>query len=190
MNSFKLLAPIYSKINLNAKKTFRKINKFGQFQKSDTVLDLGGGSGRIAKFFVGQVKQITVLDASPEMIEECQKQNDAITCILGTTEKLPFQNNSFDKIIVIDAFHHFIKQPQTAQKISQILKPGGKIIIEEFNPQKFLGWLAAKIEKAIIPGSNFLSPQVLSNIFRNLELKTELVNENGTVYYLVVEKSL
>lgn len=189
MNIFNFLAPIYNKFNLSAKKTFRKINKFGQFQKSDTVLDLGGGSGRIAKFFVGEVKQITVLDVSLEMIKECQKQN-AITCILGTADKLSFQNNSFDKIIIIDAFHHFTEQPRTAQKINQILKPGGKIIIEEFNPQKFLGWLAAKIEKTITPKSNFLSPQILAGIFRNLGLKTELVNKNSTVYYLIVEKPL
>lgn len=69
MNYFDILAPIYEKFHRGARKTFDKINAIEHFEKQDEVIDLGGGTGRIAKFFVGVVKKVTVVDPSKKMIE-------------------------------------------------------------------------------------------------------------------------
>lgn len=159
----------------------------GNFKITDEILDLGGGAGRIAKFFVGKVSEITVVDALPNMISQCQKQK-GVSCIVADAENLALSENYFDKIIIIDAFHHFSNQQKTTKQIRRVLKPGGKIIMEEFNPEKFFGWLASKIEKTFDPKGNMLAPMALADLFNKHGFKIELINGKQLIYYLVGEK--
>ena len=56
MNLFDLVSPIYEKGISRNEENFKILFKLGDFKPTDKVLDLGGGTGRIAKFFVGKVR--------------------------------------------------------------------------------------------------------------------------------------
>src|SRR3989344_1166251 len=103
---FDITAPFYELIHPGAKKSFLKIKELGDFQKEDRILDLGGGVARVAKFFINQAKEIIVVDSSLAMIKKCQSRK-GLSCILARAEELPFADNYFDKIIIVEAFHHF-----------------------------------------------------------------------------------
>lgn len=186
MNFFDIVAPIYEIVHPGAKKSFLKIKKLGNFQKDDRVLDLGGGKGRIAKFFVNQLKEIIIIDDSPGMIKQCQRNSD-LRCILAKAENLPFNNNYFDKVIIIDAFHHFKDSKVVCSEIQRVLKPKGKLIIEELNSNKFFIKLFGKIENLLGMKNNFYSPESLANLFSQHEFQTEVINKNQIIYYLVGE---
>ncbi len=184
---FNLVAPVYEKFHFGARKTFRKIETLADFQTSDVVVDLGGGTGRIAKFLVGKVQSITVIDVSEKMIEQCKK-HFGLSCVIANGENLPIADNSVDRIILVDAFHHTRNQAQVIKEIKRILKSDGKIIIEEFNPSTILGKLIIILEKILKLGSAFHSPLSLENLFSSSGFSTQLFDAGKTNYHLVARK--
>lgn len=186
MNLFDFVAPVYDIFHFTGKKTFGVLNKLEKFQKTDRILDLGGGAGRISKFLVGKVKKIVVLDLSSKMIERGRRRF-GLSGLLGSAEKIPFPDNYFDKIIIVDAFHHFQNQNIACQEIKKVLKINGKLLIEEFNPETFPGKALVKIEGLLKMQSTFHSPNSLDQLFRKYHFKTKIINKNKTIYYLVAE---
>jgi len=186
-NFFDIIAPIYEKIHFGAEKTFKKLESITYFQSSDNVLDLGGGTGRISRFLANKVEKIVVVDSSQKMIGGCKK-HAGLLCMFAQAEELPFPEQSFNKIIVIDAFHHFQNQKQVVKEIKRVLANNGKVVIEEFNPVKMFGKLIVIIEKMFCLGSHFYSPTSLMNLFSMNGFKARIVNENKSTYYLIAEK--
>jgi len=188
MNLFDLISPIYEKVISGDEENFKKLFKLGDFKITDRVLDLGGGSGRIAKFFAGKVQEIAVVDASKGMISQCKK-HQGINCVLGKADNIPFGNGYFDKAIIIDAFHHFQDQQIASQEIRRVLKENGKVIIEEVNFGRFGNWLVEKLETILGAESKILPPPSLVELFSKNQFKTKVLNKDRNAYYLIGEKS-
>ena len=187
-NFFDIVAPIYEKLHFGDKKTFDKIKSIVIFEPLDKVIDLGGGTGRIAKFLANKVQKVTVVDASGGMIKQCLQRHPELFCVRAEAQNLPLADNSADKIIIIDAFHHFQNQKQAVKEIKRVLANNGKVIVEEFNPVKMFGRLIVIIEKMFCLGSHFHSPDSLMNLFSMDGFKVRLIDENKTSYYLIGEK--
>lgn len=187
-NFFDNVAPIYDRFHFGARKTFDKIKSIVFFNPSDTIVDLGGGTGRIARFLINKVQKITVVDISKKMLKQCQRRHPKLYCAQAEAQSMPFADNSIDKIIIIDAFHHFPNQKQVVQEIKRVLIKNGKVIIEEFNPQKIIGKLIMIAEKLLFMGSVFHTPLSLADLFSDNEFKIRLIDENKVSYYLIGEK--
>lgn len=187
MNFFDLIAPLYAKVHLSDEKTFKTISELGNLEKTDKVLDLGGGTGRVAKFFADKVQEIVVVDDSKGMILHCQK-HPGLKCLLGSAESIPFNDNYFDKVIIIDAFHHFPNQEKAIKEIRRVLKKNGQAIIEEVNFGKLGNWLLEKAEMIVGAKSKIFSLQSLTELFSKNQFKTKLFSENRSGYYLLAEK--
>ncbi len=187
-NFFDFVAPVYERIHFGAAASYKKISLLGNFQKTDRVLDLGGGSGRIAKFFVGKVREITVADSSQGMLAVCRKHG-GINCVRTFAEKLPFADGYFDKIIIVDAFHHFQDHDKVAKEVERLLGRSGQLIIEEFNPAKPIGWLAYAFERLLHMKSVFYTPASLSAFWsrRGFDLKSSIAQK--AIYYTVLGKT-
>ena len=54
--------------------------------------------------------------------------NDA-TLILGDSERLPFEDSSFDAIVCNDSFHHYPQPDIVEKEVSRCLKQNGVFII-------------------------------------------------------------
>jgi len=187
MNLFDFIAPVYEVLQLGTKKSFKTLWQLGQFQKTDRILDLGGGTGRISRFFADKVKEIIVLDSSSGMIKKC-KNHSGLTCVLGSADKIPFPDCYFDKIIIVDAFHHFQNQEIICQEIKRVLRLNGKLLIKEFNPKTMIGGFIALIEKLLKMKSNFYSPERLSAFFAKYLSNIKIFNDFKARYYLIAEK--
>jgi len=147
-NFFDIVSPFFDKIVPGAKKSFDIIEKNCNIKVADKILDLGGGSGRIASFFINKAREITVVDSSRGMIKQCEKRK-GINCILADAENLPFRDGYFDKIIIVDALHHFHNQESVIREVARVLKKEGKLVIEEFNPEKIIGRLIEFFEEIL-----------------------------------------
>ena len=143
-----IMARVYAyshKYTLNPESTFKLIKTIVNLPKSAFVLDVGGGTGTHAEFFVGEGHKVVVLDPSKEMLAFIR--NKTIIKRVGTANNLPFENNSFDLVYCTDAFHHFSNgvNPKNWSKLYdvcvrellRVVKKGGKIAIAEFNPSCF-----------------------------------------------------
>jgi len=189
INLFDILAPLYERLHLSAEKTFRNIEEIGDFRQSDVIIDIGGGTGRIAKFLANKVKSITVIDPSQKMIELCKKHS-GFSCVLGEGENLPFENNSIDKVILVDAFHHIKGQVKAIQEITRVLKRGGSAIIEEFNSSTFGGKFIEITENVFGFGSVFYKPSELEKLFLEYGFEVKIIDSGKKNYYIIAQKKL
>ena len=78
--------------------------------KEDSVLDIGCGDGFLLKKLLEKNKNIKAigLDISPVALEKAKE--NGINCMsLDITEKLPFDDNSFDSILLLDVLEHMLQ---------------------------------------------------------------------------------
>jgi ubiquinone/menaquinone biosynthesis C-methylase UbiE len=151
-----------------------------------TLLDAGGGTGRVSQFLRTKAANVFVADGSYEMLVEARKK-EGIHTIQTLMESLPFHNDFFDCIIMVDALHHVANQSVTASELWRVLKPGGCLIIEEPNIHTLRVKFLAIAEKLAMMRSHFLSPEQIIELFDGKSTKKhiELVD---TMAWVVVEK--
>ena len=187
-NFFDVVAPIYENLHFGGKKTSDKIKSIVIFEPQDNIVDLGGGTGRTAKYLANKVQKVTVVDASEGMIRQCLQRHPELSCVHAEAQNLPFANDSVNKIIIVDAFHHFQNQKQIIKEIRRVLNKNGIVVVEEFNPLKMAGKLVIIMEKLLLMGSVFHSPLSLADLFSSYGFKVRLTDEDKTSYYLIGEK--
>ncbi|HLO15554.1 MAG TPA: class I SAM-dependent methyltransferase, partial [Anaerolineales bacterium] len=159
-------------------------------QPGHCVLDLGCGTGTLA-VMVKQAQpntEVFGLDADPDMLKVAKYKSSLlkvpVNFDLGFTNKLPYPDESFDRVLSSIMIHH-LKTPdkwQTAQEVYRVLKPGGQLHIVDFGKPvtwygKILGPLLHKFEEA-----NDNIEGKLPEIFGAPGLKTELVGNFWTFF--------
>jgi ubiquinone/menaquinone biosynthesis C-methylase UbiE len=148
------------------------------------ILDAGGGTGRVAQFLGDKAKQVLVADQSLKMLKEAQKK-EGLHPICSYTENSPFADNCFDCIIMVDALHHVDDQLKTANEMWRILKPGGRIVIEEPDVRSFMVKLIALAEKLALMRSHFLSPPKIANLFHFSNARVQIQTEGINAWIIV-----
>lgn len=112
-----------------------------QVRPNHHILDLACGSGDLALLMAPQLSQgeITLSDINPNMLDLAKNRlldkgivgNTHFT--LANAESLPFQENSFDRIIMGFGLRNVTHKEQALASIYRVLKPGGRAIILEFS---------------------------------------------------------
>ncbi len=103
-----------------------------------SVLDIATGTGDliISMAQTGATKLVG-LDISPGMLEvgkqkiASQGLSDKIDMIIGDSEKMPFDDNSFDAITVAFGVRNFENLENGLAEILRVLKPKGRLVILE-----------------------------------------------------------
>ncbi len=182
---FDLLAPIYE--NVIQPKPPTRLSELLDLSPELNLLDIGGGTGRISQYFSDSAKQVVVADTSYKMLQKTLGKK-GLAAINAGSELLPFQNGSFDRILMVDALHHVFDQTITARELWRALKPNGKIIIEEPDIDKFAVKLIALAEKIALMRSHFLSAEQIQELFVRLTGDTKIVKEDH--YVLIIIKKV
>ncbi len=170
---FAFIAPFYERA-IPVRDTEKLIRIFG-LPIQGALLDAGGGTGRISKVIKDYAGSIYVSDLSFGMLRQASGNNSLnLTCT--HTEYLPYPNESFERVIMIDALHHVCNHAETAQEMWRVLKKGGLIVIEEPDVRQFSVKLVAVAEKIALMRSHFIPPEQIGGLFnypnatRNIEL--------------------
>ncbi len=99
--------------------------------KGDDVLDLGCGKGIITPLIYEYTqKQVDAMDISNEMIKEAKKINNknCYNFICADFYNYDF-NKKYDKVIIFDAYPHFLDKKLFKEKVLSILKDNGILAI-------------------------------------------------------------
>ncbi|MGE5702266.1 MAG: class I SAM-dependent methyltransferase [Clostridia bacterium] len=101
-----------------------------------SVLDIGcGGGGKTCYYATFRPKQIIGIDIVPHYAEEGnafarEKGLDSIARFMtGDASQMPFEDASFDTIIMNDAMEHVDQPEKTLAECFRVLKPGGHLYI-------------------------------------------------------------
>ncbi|MEH7414944.1 methyltransferase domain-containing protein [Neobacillus drentensis] len=98
-------------------------------QKGEKILDLGCGTGDLAKQLSDYGSEITGVDRSEKMIEKAKKKYPTIHFIVQDATNLTF-HHEFDAVFS-NAALHWIKQPKQALTcIYNCLRQGGRFVAE------------------------------------------------------------
>lgn len=133
-------------ISLGTDQGWRKnVLKMVAAKKPDSILDIATGTGDMAIFLSKtNATRIVGLDLSQGMLDvgkekvKALKLDDRIEMILGDSENLPFEDNTFDAITVGFGIRNFETLEKGLAEILRVLKPNGIFIILETSvPTKF-----------------------------------------------------
>ena len=93
------------------------------------ILDIGCGTGVMFPFYLERnVKSITAVDLSPEMVKIAKGKFPQANVICGDAENIAF-DKQFDVIMIYNAFPHFPNPEKLIENLSKVLKSGGRISI-------------------------------------------------------------
>lgn len=104
------------------------------------VADIGAGTGFYSRLFAaaaGDEGWVYAVDISPRFLEhinhQAQQENlRNLTCVLCTDRSSNLPPNSVDVVFICDTYHHFEHPQLTLASIHQALKPGGRLIVIDF----------------------------------------------------------
>ena len=182
---FDVLAPIYD-IFIKERKDF-DIQEYLSLPIPLKVLDSGGGTGRSSKYLSKHNIHIVVADLSFPMLSKA-KNNHEITALCTLAEALPFEKNTFDQVMMVDALHHVYNQRKVIEELYRVLTSGGYLLIEEPNIEHWGVKLVALAEKIFLMRSKFLKPKVIASLLNGLGMDIRVVVENHTVW-VVAQKN-
>lgn len=107
-------------------------------QHPNSILDIATGTGDLAiNLAETNATKIVGFDISPGMLEVGKQKvaekslNNTIEMILGDSEKMPFDDNSFDAITVAFGVRNFEHLEVGLSEILRVLKPKGTFVILE-----------------------------------------------------------
>ena len=115
--------------------------------KPKQVLDVATGTGDLAIQAAKALDEIKItgLDISQGMLDVGKQKiinknlGDRIEMIYGDSENMPFENDSFDAIMVAFGVRNFENLLNGLKDMHRVLKPGGNVFILEFSrPKNFI----------------------------------------------------
>jgi demethylmenaquinone methyltransferase/2-methoxy-6-polyprenyl-1,4-benzoquinol methylase len=132
--------------------------------------------------------QIVVADESMGMLAQARNKNGLLLAC-SASEQLPFKEGEFERVIMVDAFHHVQDQARTAGELYRVLRPGGILVIIEPDIRKWAVKLIAFMEKILLMRSHFLPAEQIADLFSAPGAVSHIDNE-GYEFRITVEKSL
>jgi len=137
-------------------------------QSGDRLLDMGCGAGRHAFESMRRGARVTALDYSfPElvdvkntyyaMVDAGEIEADAESgSIRGDALKLPFDDNTFDRIIASEVLEHIPDDTGAIAELTRVLKPGGTmaVTVPAWLPEKLCWKLSEEYHAPIAVGGH------------------------------------
>lgn len=152
MDHFDFMAPFYDR--LAAKPDMGHFQQLLKLPCDGRLLDAGGGTARISSHLSGLIRQVVVSDLSYRMLKQASRK--PVLPVGARVEQLPFPDETFDRILIVDALHHFSDQHGALRDLLRVLKGGGRLVIEEYDLSHMGVKLLALAEKILGMGSRFL----------------------------------
>ncbi len=112
-------------------------------KREGRVLDIGTGQGFAAVELARRGMPVTTVDISEDNLKKAYSRAmaesvvDLVDFHLADARRLPFEDGSFDTVVMINALHHLDDFEAVAEEISRVLAPGGDLIISDFTEEGF-----------------------------------------------------
>jgi demethylmenaquinone methyltransferase/2-methoxy-6-polyprenyl-1,4-benzoquinol methylase len=185
INHFDLVAPVYDR--LVGTPDLKRLRDLLKLPTGGHMLDAGGGTGRISLQFRNLVGQLLISDLSLQMLKRA-KLKGYIWPVQAHAERLPFRSESFERILAVDALHHFCDQNEAISDLLRVLKTGGRLVIEEPDINHFAVKMVALAEKLALMRSHFRSPEEIRDMISAHGASVNIESDGRFSVWIVVDK--
>src|SRR5210317_1992467 len=161
----------------------KKVVELVAKQNPKTILDIATGTGDLAINLVEtNAQEIIGLDISEGMLEVGKKKikkkqlSNKIKMVVGDSEQLPFDDNTFDAITVAFGIRNFENLDKGLSEILRVLKPNGIFVILE---------TSVPVKTPFKQGYKFYTKYVLPKIgklFSKDQLAYSYLSESASVF--------
>ena len=147
-----------------------------------TVLDTGAGTGFTTEGIVARVDaaSVTMLDQSPHQLARSRTKPALANCprVLGDAENLPFDDESFDALINVEAGAHYPHFPRFLAEVVRVLRPGGHFLYADLrNREVISAWEAALADSRMrLNCERVVNTEVLRGMEKNSQRSRDLVS--------------
>ena len=148
LTMFSEIAPRYDVMNrimsLGLDLYWRRLAiKKANFNKGSSILDIGIGTGDMAREVIRQISDTNVvgLDNCPELVKwgQSKKAIKSVKWTIGDGRQLPFSDNSVDGVVAAFSIRNIPDLSFVFSEIYRVIAPGGKIVILDMvKPNSYL----------------------------------------------------
>jgi ubiquinone/menaquinone biosynthesis C-methylase UbiE len=132
---------------------FTRLAEFDVGRPDHYVIDLGTGTGTLARGFARRGCKVIGVDPDPRMIGEAKKldqQNNVRTrYVQAKAESTGLDGDAADVVTAGQCWHWFA-QPRAIAEVIRLLKPGGKLVIASFDWLPLAGNVVEATEELIM----------------------------------------
>lgn len=113
-----------------------RVIELAELRGTDTVVDLGAGTGLLALPAAARAADVTAVDYSQPMLDRLAELAhaaglDNVACLRADLREIPLADSSADVIVSSYAFHH-LSDPAKELALAEarrILRPGGRLVL-------------------------------------------------------------
>ena len=108
---------------------------------ADTVLDVAGGTGLVARALAPSVRSATVVDTTDAMLEAgrdgaASEGLSNVEFVHGDAEDLPFADRSFSLVVTRFSLHHFEDPAPMLDEMVRVTAVPGRIVVKDLVSSK------------------------------------------------------
>lgn len=155
-------------------------------QPPGPILDLGGGTGRLAARVAARGDRALVADLSLPMVRRARTKG--LPAVQSRGEALPFADGSIGAVLVLDALHHMGDLRAVAHEAARVLAPGGMALLVEPDPRTAFGAIVVHGERWLGMGSLMLDAEGLGGLFAGTGLDVSIERERGHIVVCAVNR--
>jgi len=123
----------------------------------ESIVDLGGGTGHYAATLAPLCREATVVDISEQMLSRVPRLTNVRT-LHADMAATGLREDCFDAALITDVLHHAPDQAKLIAEAHRILKPGGRLLILDFNAAYARTRPLGLFERPLFGSVHYLTP--------------------------------
>jgi len=173
----------------------KKLGDKLQLKTTDKILDLASGLGTSALCLSETFGcNVVGIDVSAKNVAEAQenarkkKLDDKVTFKVGSVEKIPLEDNTFDYVLSECSFCLFDKKETVGSEIYRLIKPKGKIVITDIAIEKPLPFDLDHIVFKVACIANAVSMNEYADYFKKSGFTIQSLTRHDEILLQMVEE--
>lgn len=154
---------------------FDRLARLGIGKSEQTIVDLGTGTGTLARGFALRGAKVIGIDPDDRLLEQARRldASAAVTVeyMKGSAEAIPLPDGAADMVSAGQCWHWF-DAPAAAREISRVVKPHGRVVVAHFDWLPLQGNVVEATERLILKhnpswhlgGGNGFHPESLPHL--------------------------
>ena len=170
---------------IGAAKRIQVMSEYVDIRSYDGILDVCGNTGKVTEAYSSNnCKEVVVLEPKRNVVEYGKSHRPNIKFVEGQAENIPLPDAYFDKVVASASFHHFSDHDKALEEMKRVLKPDGKIIILEIDPNTRRGERLKFCETVFHTGAKLYQPAQLSKKIQAHNLEVLSIDSTTIGYFL------